>query len=146
MLNFNHPDQLEPINFYVAYYANQRKGESPHSPRVCIPGGGWAIESFARTQLNGLKVNRVVIVKEGQKQLVYYWFVERGQWVANEYFKKWLLFRDFMYTGRTDGALVRVAIPIVDANNIEQTDQKIQAFIALIQPPLATFLPDANSL
>ena len=146
MLNFNHPDQLEPINFYVAYYANQRKGESPHSPRVCIPGGGWEIESFVRTHFNGLPLNRVVIVKEGQKQLVYYWFVERGEWVANEYVKKWLLFKDFMHTGRTDGALVRVAIPVVDANDIAQSDKKIQAFIALIQPPLATFLPDGNSL
>ena len=51
-----------------------------------------------------------------------------------------------MYTGRTDGALVRVAIPVVDANDIAQSDKKIQAFIALIQPPLATFLPNANSL
>ena len=31
------------VNLYVAYYASQRKGESPHSPIVCIPGGGWAI-------------------------------------------------------------------------------------------------------
>ena len=31
------------VNFYVAYYASQRKGESPHSPIVCIPGGGWTI-------------------------------------------------------------------------------------------------------
>ncbi|MDZ7924370.1 MAG: VPLPA-CTERM-specific exosortase XrtD [Marinagarivorans sp.] len=146
MLNFSHPNQLEPINFYVAYYANQRKGESPHSPRVCIPGGGWEIESFSRTTLHGRKLNRVVIVKEGQKQLVYYWFVERGQTVANEYVKKWLLFNDFIRTGRTDGALVRVAIPVVDGNNIEQSEQKIQAFIALIQPPLATFLPAENIL
>ena len=33
------------VNFYVAYYASQRKGASAHSPRSCIPGGGWEIES-----------------------------------------------------------------------------------------------------
>ena len=27
------------VNFYVAYYGSQRKGVSPHSPQVCIPGG-----------------------------------------------------------------------------------------------------------
>ena len=34
------------VNLYVAYYASQRKGESPHSPIVCIPGGGWAITNL----------------------------------------------------------------------------------------------------
>ena len=146
MLNFNHPDQLEPINFYVAYYANQRKGESPHSPRVCIPGGGWQIESFRRARVDGFDVNRAVIVKEGQKQLVYYWFDERGQIVANEYYKKWLLFNDFIHSGRTDGALVRVAIPVVDNARLGQSDEKIQAFIQKIRPPLANFLPDATPI
>ena len=34
------------VNLYVAYYASQRKGESPHSPIVCIPGGGWTITNI----------------------------------------------------------------------------------------------------
>ena len=37
------------INFYVAYYPSQRKGESPHSPIVCIPGDGWQITRIERT-------------------------------------------------------------------------------------------------
>ena len=145
MMNFKHPLRVEPINLYVAYYANQRKGESPHSPRVCMPGGGWVIESFERVILNGDNVNRAVIVKEGQKQLVYYWFSERGEIVANEYHKKWLLFKAFIYSGRTDGALVRVTIPVVDNRQLAESDQKIQEFIALIRSPLATFLPGSNS-
>ena len=145
MMNFKHPLRIEPINLYVAYYANQRKGESPHSPRVCMPGGGWVIESFERVTLNGDNVNRAVIVKEGQKQLVYYWFSERGEVVANEYRKKWLLFKAFIQSGRTDGALVRVTIPVVDNRQLAESDQKIQEFIALIRSPLATFLPGSSS-
>ncbi|BCD99386.1 VPLPA-CTERM-specific exosortase XrtD [Marinagarivorans cellulosilyticus] len=145
MMNFKHPMELEPINLYVAYYANQRKGESPHSPRVCMPGGGWVIESFERMKLDGADVNRAVIAKEGQKQLVYYWFSERGQTVANEYYKKWLLFKAFVQTGRTDGALVRVTIPVVDNRQLAASDQKVQEFISLIRSPLATFLPGSDS-
>ncbi len=37
------------VNLYVAYYASQRKGESPHSPIVCIPGGGWTITNIQQT-------------------------------------------------------------------------------------------------
>src|SRR6201999_2229352 len=37
------------VNLYVAYYASQRTGESPHSPLVCIPGAGWSITKLERT-------------------------------------------------------------------------------------------------
>ena len=37
------------VNLYVAYYANQRTGASPHSPAVCIPGNGWTITDLERT-------------------------------------------------------------------------------------------------
>ncbi|KAH2819570.1 hypothetical protein KXV85_003510, partial [Aspergillus fumigatus] len=66
------------VNLYVAYYASQRKGVSPHSPQVCIPGDGWHIVDFQRTgyadQARGVSLpfNRVVIERGGQKQIVYY--------------------------------------------------------------------------
>ena len=72
------------VNLYVAYYASQRKGESPHSPIVCIPGGGWAITALEQMNYENLgderPLNRVMIQKGSTKQLVYYWFDERGQW------------------------------------------------------------------
>jgi exosortase D (VPLPA-CTERM-specific) len=144
MLNYQRSDLLEPVNLYVAFYANQRNGESPHSPRVCIPGGGWEIESFERTEVDGRPVNRVLISREGQKQLVYYWFAERGTVVANEYVKKWMLLRDFIKTGRSDGALVRVVIPVVDNFKIEQSENTLRSFIALAHPVVMQYLPDSS--
>jgi exosortase D (VPLPA-CTERM-specific) len=144
MLNFNHPDHIEPINLYVAFYANQRNGESPHSPRVCIPGGGWEIETFERITLKGIPMNRTVIVREGQKLLVYYWFAERGTLIANEYYKKWLLLQDFVRTGRSDGALIRVSMPVVDAEHMERSEEKIANFIALAQPMIQQYLPNSS--
>src|SRR5690606_38678050 len=102
--------------------------------RVCIPGGGWEIETFERITLKGIPMNRTVIVREGQKLLVYYWFAERGTLVANEYYKKWLLLQDFVRTGRSDGALIRVSMPVVDAEHMERSEEKIANFIALAQP------------
>lgn len=144
MLNYQRPDLPEPVNLYIAFYANQRNGESPHSPRVCIPGGGWEIENFARTELDGKPVNRVLITREGQKQLVYYWFAERGTLVANEYIKKWMLLRDFLQTGRSDGALVRVTIPVVDNSNLEHSETTLREFITLAHPMVMQFLPDSS--
>jgi exosortase D (VPLPA-CTERM-specific) len=104
------------VNFYVAYYASQRKGTSPHSPLVCIPGGGWLITTFNRTigQHPGgeMPLNRAIIEREAQRELVYYWFDERGRKIANEYWAKWYLLADAITKNRSDGALVRLTTPI----------------------------------
>ncbi|MBW1750731.1 MAG: VPLPA-CTERM-specific exosortase XrtD, partial [Deltaproteobacteria bacterium] len=56
------------INFYVAYYGSQRSGASVHSPRSCLPGGGWLITDHTVVPVEGanisgkpLVLNRVVI-------------------------------------------------------------------------------------
>ena len=98
-----------PVNLYVAYYASQRKNESPHSPIVCLPGGGWLITSLERRNLgksdNDYPYNRVIIQNGESRDLVYYWFDERGRPVADEYWAKWYLLADSLVKNRTDGAL-----------------------------------------
>jgi len=83
--------QRPPINLYMAYYASQRKGSSIHSPRPCIPGGGWRISDFTKRTFSDisigetpLAVKRLVIQMGDTKQLVYYWFQQRGRVNTNE--------------------------------------------------------------
>jgi exosortase D (VPLPA-CTERM-specific) len=135
------------VNFYIAYYASQRKGSSPHSPEVCIPGGGWQITKFERMNYKSqslginLPLNRVIIARDNGKQLVYYWFVQRGRNIANEYWSKWYLLVDAITKGRTDGALVRLVTPL-RANEPEQAaDERLQAFIDQLEPRLKSYLP-----
>ena len=94
------------VNLYVAYYASQRTGESPHSPLVCIPGDGWSITKLERTSYGaGQPLNRAIIERNGSKQLVYYWYEERGRRIASEYWSKWYLLSDAITKNRSDGAL-----------------------------------------
>lgn len=135
-----------PVNFYVAFYASQRRGVSPHSPQVCIPGGGWVISQLERTAFNlndgnPIDVVRVVIDRANQRQIVYYWFEQRGRRIANEYWMKWYLFVDALTRNRTDGALVRVVSPLRPGETTEVVDQRIQDFIRLAEPHLGTFVP-----
>ncbi|GAG06378.1 unnamed protein product, partial [marine sediment metagenome] len=125
----------ERVNLYVAYYENQRKGESPHSPRVCIPGGGWQITSLSREQLDleqsdepTLHFNRTLIKRGEQRQLVYYWFQQRGRLMANEYLVKWYLLVDALAKNRTDGALVRLVTPIDSREPIAAGDRRLRQF------------------
>jgi exosortase D (VPLPA-CTERM-specific) len=139
------------VNLYVAYYASQRKGTSPHSPIVCIPGGGWHINKFERTSYSNdaLKVslpfNRVVIERGSSKQIVYYWFVQRGRKVANEYWSKWYLFADSVTKNRTDGALVRLTTPVYPTESERDADERLRSFIPELEARLGEYLPPEST-
>ena len=140
--------QNAPVNLYVAYYASQRKGDSAHSPRSCIPGGGWEIQKLTQTVIEGasangapLNVNRLIIQYGERKQLVYYWFQERGRDITNEYLVKWYIFWDALTRNRTDGALVRLITP-VQPGHIEEADKYLRSFARAITPSLHDYIPD----
>ena len=108
-----------PVNFYVAYYRSQRKGQSAHSPLTCIPGGGWEITSLRTMEVpasdaatTSLHVNRLVIQKADVKQIVYYWFKQRDRMLVNEYLVKFFLVWDALAKQRTDGALIRLTASV----------------------------------
>lgn len=148
LADFTKPATGAPVNFYVAYYESQRKGSSPHSPTVCLPGGGWQIVNMSRQTFPGtdtrqpFQFNRALIRKGNSSQLVYYWFEERGRVMADEYQVKWYLFRDALIDNRTDGALVRVISPIVNGEPVEVADQRINAFLAGALPLLPSYVPN----
>jgi EpsI family protein len=136
-----------PVNLYVAYYSSQRKGESVHSPRSCLPGGGWQMRDFGQRELAGiryngqpLRVNRAVIELGDQRSLVYYWFVQRGRIITNEFAVKWYLLWDALTRQRTDGALVRLVEPLRRGESEVQADRDLSAFAAAISQPMPQFV------
>ena len=80
---------VAPVSLYIGYYASQRQGDTIHSPQNCLPGAGWqAVESGRATLDAGgrsLVVNRYMIQKGLNRQVVLYWYQGRGRVVANEY-------------------------------------------------------------
>lgn len=142
-------DVGDQVNFYVAYYASQRAGESAHSPRSCIPGGGWRINNLSKITVsditvNGkpLQVNRLVIKKGGYKQLVYYWFQQRGRIITNEYLVKFYLFRDALMKNRSDGALVRLTTLVKPGEDVSVAEKKLLTFSRLAVPLLDKYIPE----
>lgn len=141
LVNYSNAEN-ELINLYVAYYQTQRKGVSPHSPRVCIPGGGWEIADLQRVMVNGHRANRVIIKKGLQRQLVYYWFQGHGRIVANEYLNKWYLLQDALFKNRTDGALVRIVTPVLEREPIELADARVLDFMKNSDAELTNYIID----
>ncbi|MGZ5244935.1 MAG: VPLPA-CTERM-specific exosortase XrtD [Methylobacter sp.] len=148
LINYAQPKTNNIVNFYSAYYKSQRTGESVHSPRSCIPGDGWQITSFRQLALPQIKldgtpvnVDRAVIEKGDSRQLVYYWFQQRGRSLTNEYLVKWYLFYDAITMNRTDGSLIRLVTAVRQGENIELADQRLQSFMKDLMPELTAFLP-----
>jgi len=137
------------INLYIAYYGSQKKGESAHSPRSCIPGGGWLIESIETVQIGDLYLNskplmanRTLIRKGDARQVVYYWFQQRGRNLTNEYLVKWYIFRDALMENRTDGALVRLTLPLKPSDSLQDADNAVADFMSAIQFRMNDFIPN----
>jgi exosortase D (VPLPA-CTERM-specific) len=133
-----------PLSLYVAYYASQRAGIHAHSPQLCIPGGGWNIirQSFIGMPwvTGSIDANRVVIEKRGVRQIVYYWFEERGRHIAKEDELKYYALRDALFDNRSDGALVRIVAPINDGNEAA-ADSMARKFVGEAALLLQSFVP-----
>jgi exosortase D (VPLPA-CTERM-specific) len=151
MAQFSRPSDPAPVGLWIAYYDTQTQGVAVHSPKACLPGGGWQIASLTEREIPGvgpeggaLRVNRVEIALGDQRQLVYYWFAQRGRNLTDEFAVKWYIFQDGLMQNRTDGALVRLTTPIAGPTDLEAGDARLQAFVRDIDPKLAYYLPGAS--
>ena len=143
------PGQAQPVNFFSAFYITQTEGTGIHSPEVCLPVGGWEIftlapekVTFSDTVYGTFELNRAVIQKGLSKQLVYYWFEQRGQRMTNDYAVKASVVVDGFTRGRADGALVRFVTPIGEGESEASAEARMQALMAEVLPKLPRFIPE----
>ncbi len=139
------------VNLYISYYNSQRKGEAVHSPRSCLPGGGWQMRDFSQRTIPAifvggkpLQVNRALIGLANQHQLVYYWFQQRGRIITSEFGVKWYLFWDALISHRTDGAMIRLIIPLPypSAEAEADADHRLVSLLSKFASDLPRYVPN----
>jgi len=142
------PDRSAIIGLYLGYYGSQRQGDTMHSPLNCLPGAGWAPLSNTRISIpvpgdSEIVVNRYIIQKGLDRQLVLYWYQSHGRVVASEYWSKLFLIRDAVRLNRTDGAIVRVIapIPVGSEDGGEAAERIATRFVRVLYPTLSPYLP-----
>lgn len=133
------------IEVYVGYYANQQTDKWIHSPKNCLPGGGWEPVRAGRTSIDvgapsPVVVNEYLIQKGLSRFLVLYWYQERGRVIASEYMAKFWLVADAMTRNRTDGALVRV-LSSPDGGE-DRARARMVSFLHTLYPELTKAVPD----
>jgi EpsI family protein len=140
---------LSPASLYIGYYQSQREGDTMHSPLNCLPGAGWnpVKREHISIPVDGgktIEINKIVIQKGIDKQVVLYWYQSHGRVIASEYWGKIYTVIDALRTNRTDAALVRIVSPVSDTSaEAEATAEKSAiAFTTAMFPLLNQFLPD----
>jgi EpsI family protein len=134
------------VGVFVAYYDSQRRGGAIHSPKNCLPGAGWNIVqgNMVPITLSGrsetAQVNQVLIQNGMNKQLVLYWYQSQGRIVASEYTAKICLLWDAATKNRTDGAIVRIVVPVTDGNE-EAALKQAREFLGQAYPELRELIP-----
>ena len=145
MANFSNGKGLG-VNLYVGFYQSQSKGDLIHSPKNCMPGAGWNIVQSAVIPIElpksdkTIKIARLLLNKDGQKQVVYYWFQSRGRIISSEYMQKIWLVLDSITKSRTDGSFVRLIAPVI--KNEADTERLLTQFADDIYPILNQFIPN----
>lgn len=148
LANYQNPAS-DQVNLYISYYESQRKGQAVHTPQSCVPGSGWMIQRLSSQLLDGITMagspliaNRMEIQKGDHKQLVYYWFPQRGRLLTNMYLIKGYLFWDALTRNRSDGALVRLVTPLKPGEDWSDADGRLHAFAKIAVPALQAYIPD----
>jgi EpsI family protein len=133
-------------SLYVGYYSTQRTGATYHSPLNCLPGSGWEMGEASTVEVNPgggappFKANRYVIQHGNDRQLMVYWYQGRGRAVASEYWDKVYTVLDSIRLRRSDGAMVRVLVPVRSTE--ERALETATGFAAQVAPNLSAYVPN----
>jgi EpsI family protein len=133
------------LYLFIAYFKSQKYGGQIHSPRHCLPGSGWAIESREERMLAGLPgtgeipVNLLKISQDQYTEYMWYWFVTRGGVNPSEYGLKLDLMLNSVQLRPTDAVFVRFNTFIDDDPAV--AEQIGRDFAARLLPYLELALP-----
>jgi EpsI family protein len=140
-------DKGEAVDLFIAYYKVQKAGESMHSPKNCLPGAGWTpvvndTVAMDPADAKGKRINRYVIEKDTNRSIALYWYQASGRVIASEYSGKFYLVWDALRSGRRDGAIVRLIVPLPKGGNMEKQQEIALQFGRSLLPVLPEFLPN----
>lgn len=146
-IEFNYSTSAgQPVNFYAAFYESVGTDGGYHSPKNCIPGGGWGIDAVktvtiqAKGRQDPVTVAEMIIRNRNEYQVVLYWYQNRGRIIDSEYWEKIYLVLDAIVKKRRDGTFVRLMAPAPNGD-IQQAEKTLQQFAGLAVTELDNFLP-----
>lgn len=131
---------------FIAYFKTQRNGQSPHSPKNCLPGAGWEEITADRPVLTvpdwptPIQINRYIVQHGTDKSVTLYWYHSHNRVIASELSARMWLVADALRYHRSDTALVRIVVP-VENENVDAATQTGYAFTRAVFPYVVRQFP-----
>jgi len=146
VLTRTYSSSIGGANLFVAYFSSQRTGQSPHSPKNCLPGSGWQPSESGKVDapVDGggapIRINKYIVAKGEDQSVVLYWYQSHGRVIADEFAAKFYLVADSIRTHRSDTALVRVVVPVFKGDSQKAVDTGME-FVKAMYPAVRDYLP-----
>ena len=131
---------------YVGYYASQKQGAQVHSPLHCYPGAGWTVEKVEQMPVRDLdgsltRMARLVVEREGQRDVVLYWYDTRTGRLTSDVGLKLNLMRTALLRRPQDAAFVRWSTNIQPTEDLDAATARLLTAVAHTLPRLQAALP-----
>ncbi len=134
---------------FIAYFKTQRYGQSPHSPKNCLPGAGWepvpGMSSRESLAVSGEKqpilINKFVTEHGEDRSVTLYWYQSHGRVIPGEFSAKFWSIADSIRYRRSDTAIVKVTVAVNDGN-VDAATRAGYDFVRAVFPRLLVQLPN----
>ena len=131
---------------FMAYFSSQKYGSQIHSPKHCLPGGGYKIQTIEPFEIDlcdgrKLQASRLLIANPRRKEIMFYWFETRSGVISSEYALKLDLMKNSVSLMPTDAAICRVTMPLSLEADFDKATQQAVEFIRQIYPSMLSSLP-----
>jgi EpsI family protein len=129
---------------YVGFRGKQQGDKRLHSPKLQFPYGWnflWIEPALVVTGAAPVNAQWMMTQNNQVKVLVLYWYQVGDQTFAGEIEKRLKLVLQTLFHGRSDGAVVRLATRVSDAEKIEQAKERLGKLAAELAPKMFRILP-----
>ncbi len=133
-------------SLFMAYFRSQRTGQSPHSPKNCLPGAGFQPVGNESGRIDvpvgtgSININKYVVSRGESESVVLYWYQSQGRVIADEFAAKFYLIEDSIRNHRSDTSLVRVVVPVFQGER-QRAVKTATDFVQAVYPVIDAWMP-----
>jgi EpsI family protein len=133
------------VELFVGYRSYQEGSNRLQSPKLNLPlGWNFVWVKPDRIPIPGsppIDASWMLTRKGESQRLVLYWYQARGRTFGDELSHRMDQMASVFSSGRTDGAVVRIAAPVEPDETPAEAREFIKAFVSFFYPHLVRVLP-----
>lgn len=120
------------VSVYVGYYKSLQGAQYSHSPQVCYIAHGWTTSRSGKIAVNiserVLMANQLLVKKDEESELVYYWYQCRDKAFADLFKMKLALLPNRLRGLDQSNVFVRISTPI-DNGGLSRAEDELRSFM-----------------